>query len=226
MCWDWHSGPGAQDPVVLPPGPLLKWPSAELRCRRLTGNRAWVDEGLPQLSLPGLSPTPASNGCSKGAYPRSWFFLSEIFSWLASLNLPKFRFSPKFSSTGPLTIHLNNGHLLLTLTATARHTVVKAHTKKGEMNHQRPNRANVTGADTDKLKKKKKSHPPFHFIDIFFLLYTNWFCCCFIFCCESPLWHSATKSESLTVLVEESLGKLMLRFRFRQLSWTVSQFND
>lgn len=44
----------------------------------------------------------------------------------------------------------------------AHHTVVKAHTKKGETNHQRPNRADVTGAETDNLKKTNVTPLPLH----------------------------------------------------------------
>lgn len=43
----------------------------------------------------------------------------------------------------------------------------EAHTKKGQMNHERPTRADVPGADTNILKKRK-SHP-FQFMDFFFL---------------------------------------------------------
>lgn len=80
----------------------------------------------------------------------------RILSSLFSFSLPQFRFLPEFPGAGPLTIHLDYRHLLLTPTASAHHTLVGALTEKGEGASREPAGVGQMSLEQRQARKKKK----------------------------------------------------------------------
>lgn len=107
------------------------------------------------------------HGLQQRGFPLELILALRNSSFIIHLKSSPIRAFSKVPRNRSLLIHLS---IHCWLMPTAHHTLIKAHSTKGEAGQQRPYRAHVTGAETDTIKKRP-SFPSHRF----FLLQMNYF---------------------------------------------------